>query len=169
MVLTMFRVRSALLAPDSTPSPSGASFLKIEEWECSDDPGHYFGGRSYVRSRSVRSSDSRQRCADSTPWRISPVVMTIKKVIVECDLPAGNTSMLDFYREESAARSATQPDEVDLLVPTPRLGSVSGLSGREYIPDAEGIIRVLRDDARPLKRAGYVEVKVAWRAGFVSD
>jgi hypothetical protein len=104
------------------------------------------------------------------PWQISPVVMTIKKVIVECDLPAGsNTGMLDFYREESAARSATQPDEVDLLVPTPRPGSVSGLSGREYIPDAKGIIRVLRDDARPLKLAGYVEVKVAWRAGFVSD
>jgi hypothetical protein len=77
------------------------------------------------------------------PGQISPVVMTIKKVIVECDLPGSNTSMLDFYREESAARSAAQLDEVDLLVPTPSPGSVPGLSGREYIPDAEGIIRVL--------------------------
>ena len=92
------------------------------------------------------------------PGQISPVVMTIKKVIVECDLPAGsNTGMLDFYREESPARSATQPDEVDLLVPTPSPGSVPGLSDREYIPDTKGI------------SAGYVEVKVAWRAGFVSD
>ena len=91
------------------------------------------------------------------PGQISPVVMTIKKVIVECDLPGSNTSMLDFYREESAARSAAQLDEVDLLVPTPSPGSVPGLSGREYIPDAKGI------------SAGYVEVKVAWRAGFVSD
>jgi hypothetical protein len=86
------------------------------------------------------------------PGQISPVVMTIKKVIVECDLPGSNTSMLDFYREES------QLDEVDLLVPTPPSpGSVPGLSGREYVPDAKGI------------SAGYVEVKVAWRAGFVSD
>jgi hypothetical protein len=88
------------------------------------------------------------------PGQISPVVMTIKKVIVECDLPASNTSMLDFYREESAARSAAQLDEVDLLVPKPSPGSAPGLWDR---PDAKGI------------SAGYVEVKVAWRAGFVSD
>ena len=78
------------------------------------------------------------------PWQISPVVMTIKKVIVECDLPPGsNTGMLDFYREESAARSATQPDEVDLLVPTPRPGSVSGLSSRPCRPDRPSASRRL--------------------------
>jgi len=102
------------------------------------------------------------------PWQSSPVIMNIKKVIVECDLPPSrsNTGM---YREESATRNAAQPDEVDLLVPTPRPSSVSGLSGREYVPDAKGIIRVLRDDALLLKRAGYVELRAAWRAGFASD
>jgi len=53
------------------------------------------------------------------------------------------------------------PDEVDLMVPTPRPGSVLGFSGHEYIPDANGIIRVLRDDAPTLKRAGFREIPAA--------
>ena len=99
--------------------------------------------------------------------------MTVQKVIVECDLPPrSNTGFHDFYRKEAeeamrgpapvsgSSVDGHQPDEVDLIVP-PGIDSVSGLSGREYRPDANRIIRVLRDDAPPLRHAGYVEVKVA--------
>jgi hypothetical protein len=107
------------------------------------------------------------------PGQSSPVGMTVKKVIVECDLPPGsNTGFHDFYRKEAeeamrgpapvsgSSVDGHQPDEVDLIVP-PGVGSASGLSGREYIPDGSGIIRVLRDDAPALKRAGFLEVPAA--------
>lgn len=54
------------------------------------------------------------------------------------------------------------PEFVTLIVPPAnRSGIVCGLSRKEYAPDAMGMIKVVAEDAPPLKRAGFVEVMVA--------
>ena len=97
--------------------------------------------------------------------------------------PSGNTGMLDYYRSlyekrvgkvESPSTPANppvsapkpaggkSPEFVTLICPPAnRGGIICGFMGREYTPDAMGMIKVVAEDAPPLKRAGFVEVQVA--------
>ena len=77
---------------------------------------------------------------------------------------------LGFYRElAEAVGAAPEPapaakhqydgGKVALRVPL-GCGGVQGWSGNNYYPDAKGLIFVNRDDAPPLRRAGFVDAEI---------
>ncbi len=82
---------------------------------------------------------------------------------------ADGTGILEFYRREAeAAPSIPTPQhgwsmpsgvvegQVVLLAP-PGTGTVIGLTGARYAPDADGLVRVAAEDAGPLRAAGFVD------------
>jgi phage terminase large subunit-like protein len=131
---------------------------------------------------STFTSDLDRKRTKTSPDRVDALVWGLTELQID---PSGNTGMLDYYRSlyekrvgkkdapaatpaapEATPASAAQPspkpaDALVTLICPRRDGVVVGLSRKEYTPDALGMIKVLSEDAPPLKRAGFVEVQVA--------
>lgn len=133
---------------------------------------------------STFTNDLDRKKAKYSPDRVDALVWGITELQID---PSGNTGFLDFMREESeiAAGKRMKPTEspstaanppvstenqaarkspefVTLIVPPANRGGViCGFEHREYTPDVMGMIRVVAEDAPPLKRAGFIEIQVA--------